>query len=347
MATNTTINKKEYYRITRTIGYKYVDGKRVPVKKQFYGSSKGNAENKYKKFLEAQTVNSYDPLRLTGDIAREFNEEFKYNGKYTESTKDLYIRSYKTHFEAMGIENIPIGQLTYKHIQDAYKGLKCSEDALKTFHKWMRHFVNYCETEGYCSDVLKQVTIPSKEKIKHSDEIITWTDKEVELIKDKMSDHIYYPCIMLALYGGLRLGEILGLKWADIRDGQIHVNRQFQRGTISKPKSKSARVIPLHKHIEDSLKDYPRVSEFIFVTASGQHIDHKNFRRSLDRAYRSIGIEPKKFHAFRATFCTNLCKKGVSLEVASKLMGHKDVTVTAKYYTYVGDEQMADAINKL
>ena len=51
---NTEINGQEYFRITRTIGHKMVDGKKVPVKKQFYGSSKGDAEKKYKAFLESQ-----------------------------------------------------------------------------------------------------------------------------------------------------------------------------------------------------------------------------------------------------------------------------------------------------
>lgn len=344
---NTKINGQEYFRIQRTIGYKVVDGVRQPVRKSFYGTSKRDAENKYMTWKESMNVNSVDPSRLTGDLAREFNEAFKINGKYRESTRNLYIGSYKAHFKDMAIENIPIGQLTYEHIQTAYNELKCSEDALKTLNKWMRHFIAYCEKAKYCGDVLRLVVLPEKEKITHSDEIITWTDKEIRIIKKKMSDHIYYPCIMLSLYGGLRLGEILGLKWSDIHDGQIHINRQYQRGYITKPKADSSRIIPLHKCIKDALKDYPRINEFIFVTASGLHIDHKNFRRSLDRAYKSIGLEQKKFHAFRATFCTNLCRKGVPLEVASKLMGHKDVTVTAKYYTFVGDDQLTDAIRKL
>lgn len=52
--TNTEINSRKYYRITRTICHEYKDGKKVPIKKQFLGTSKGNAEKKYEKWKEAQ-----------------------------------------------------------------------------------------------------------------------------------------------------------------------------------------------------------------------------------------------------------------------------------------------------
>lgn len=58
-------------------------------------------------------------------------------------------------------------------------------------------------------------------------------------------------------------------------------------------------------------------------------------------------IEAKKLHAYRATFCTELCRAGVPLEVASKLMGHKSIEVTARHYALVKRDVQIDAISKL
>ena len=76
-------------------------------------------------------------------------------------------------------------------------------------------------------------------------------------------------------------------------------------------------------------------------------IDYNNFEHRMARAYRDAGIEHKKFHAYRATFITNLCRSGVRLEVASKLAGHSSVSVTAKYYTFISDKEKSEAINSL
>lgn len=347
MATNTKINGKEYYKITRTIGYKYKDGKRVPVKKQFYGTSKRNAESKYDSFLKSRAINSCDPSRLTGDLAEEFNEWFKESADYAESTKDNYIGAYKRDFKALGIENVPIGQLSHEHIEDGYKSLDKSEDALKALNKWMKAFIQYAEKRRYCSDIMKLVEMPRKEKIKKSDDIIVWEDDEIKLIMDKMRNHMYYPILVISLYAGLRIGEILGLKWSDVKADGIHIERQWERGRFQPPKKGSNRVVPIHPLIKEALDAHPRTSEYIFVTASGNMIDYANFNRSLTRAYKQYGIPNKPFHTYRRTFCTNLCRAKVPIQTAAKLMGHKDIKTTAQHYAKVKMDEMNDAILKL
>lgn len=347
MATNTKINGQEYFRITKTIGYKVVDGEKKAVRKSFYGTSKRDAENKWFEWKGKQFSDSADPSRLTGDLAKEFDKFFQVSSKHAETTKGLYTSAYKKHFKALGIDSVPIGQLTSEHISNAYIDLQCSADALGTFNKWMKLFIKYCATRHYCSNIMNDVTIPAKEKVVKSEEIIVWEDDEIKTVRHAMVEHPYYPCIMLALYAGLRVSEVLGLKWSDIRDDTIHVNRQYYRGVFKPPKNNSNRIIPLHPEIKKALADYPRVSEYIFVTKSGRNIDYQNFETSMGRAYKRYNIPHKKFHAYRATFCTNLCRAGVPLETASKLMGHKDIRVTAEYYAKVKQDSMVEAIMKL
>ena len=88
-------------------------------------------------------------------------------------------------------------------------------------------------------------------------------------------------------------------------------------------------------------------TEYVFTSENGNLLEYGNVRRSLMRFYKRNEIPEKKPHAYRATFCTELCRAGVPLEVASKLMGHKSVEVTAKHYALVKKDVQIEAINKL
>ena len=66
-----------------------------------------------------------------------------------------------------------------------------------------------------------------------------------------------------------------------------------------------------------------------------------------DRYYDRIGIEHKGFHTYRHTFGTNLCRNGIPIQTASALLGHEDISVTAKYYVNVGLDQKQEAVDSL
>lgn len=75
--------------------------------------------------------------------------------------------------------------------------------------------------------------------------------------------------------------------------------------------------------------------------ASIPHIPHKLlFFYMKDVPYR-------KFHVYRHTFGTMLCDNGVPIQVASSLLGHADISITAKYYVNIGLEQKQDAMELL
>lgn len=87
--------------------------------------------------------------------------------------------------------------------------------------------------------------------------------------------------------------------------------------------------------------------DLVFTIISGGMLDRANVRRSLNRFYDKHDIPQKKFHAYRATFCTNLCRAGVSIQTASKLMGHTSVEVTARFYIAISTEEKKNAVNLL
>ena len=98
--------------------------------------------------------------------------------------------------------------------------------------------------------------------------------------------------------------------------------------------------------LEEQLKNGYRTNN-IFTTDVGEYYDSKNLDVALTRYYKRVGVEPKPMHTYRHTYGTNLCKYGVPIETASALMGHSDISTTAKYYINVSEEAKQKAVMTL
>lgn len=353
MAKNTKIKGQngkeyEYFRITRTIGHKYKEGKKVPIKKQFTGSSERDAERKYREWLTSHEKPVFDNSKTFGELADFYAENIlAVNSRYSPGTIELYTKAYENHVRTKNIKDCIMSELTSEDIQEFYNSLQISKSAMANVHKFMRGFMSWQSRNKYGNYLLDNVVIPDKLAMKRQEGIIVWTDEEIDRILTAEPDYVLLPFITFALYSGMRISELLGLKWGDIYDDAIHVRRQYCRGSWRPPKGNKIRLIPAHYKIKEMLSSAGEPDALVFSTVNGNPPDQKNINRSLDRFYGRIGIPHKKFHAYRATFITNLCRKGVPIQTVSKLAGHEDIGVTAKYYASIQLDELTKAVNKL
>lgn len=355
-----------YYRITRTVGHEWKDGKKLPIKKQFVGTSKGNAEQKYKIFLEEQAAKVLKAeakiqaakMKTFGEYAEEYTYKVLPTLNYANGTKHQYEQKYKTHISKSFLMSIPIKDITARTVQDYYNSIDVSRSVIQGISKWMAAFYKWLSLNGYSGNILSAVTLPDKADSTRSDEIIVWEPHEIKAIINSSDSFRHRLMIFLMYYAGFRISECLGLKYSDIKDNVINIHRQYCRGDICPPKHNSFRKIPLHSEIAHALqthKDWHESemrrknykTEYVFTTNTGKFLDYHNVRTSFIRFYKRNNVPEKKLHAYRATFCTELCRSGVPLEVASKLMGHKSVEVTARHYALVKQDVKIDAINRL
>jgi integrase len=120
----------------------------------------------------------------------------------------------------------------------------------------------------------------------------------------------------------------------------------------------SIRMIPLNSYVINEFWIHKKwhaeqqctmgyQTDFIFTTQSGHHIDKRCESVTFRRFYKRIGVPYRRFHVYRHTFGTNLCKRGVPIQVTSKLLGHASIEVTSKYYVHVDEKQKIEAIEKL
>lgn len=352
--TNFTVSGKNYFRIRKTIG-KNADGK--PIQKAFYGKSRRDAERHYEEWKEKSKNSTMHSNASFSQVAKIYAEEILPNAPYASGTITRYYSSYKTHIaKDKKLGNILLTDLTALDIQAFLNRLDTSIGSKNACRKFLSAMLKYCALNGYCDINMNLITLPKEYK---EETIVTWSEKELNTIIDNLKTYRAGKYrlrlfIMIATYTGMRFSEILGLKYTDIENGVIKVKRQYYKGEIKKPKANSMRQIPivpllqkeidLHKewHLKEDLN-----AQYVFTSENGKMLEYGNVRRSLSRYYDHIGVPQKKIHAYRATFCTLLCRKGTPIQTAASLLGHKSIEVTAKYYTDVNMDDKKNAIAAL
>lgn len=178
-------------------------------------------------------------------------------------------------------------------------------------------------------------------------EIVAVPADEVKRLVNAAEDDRYRLAILLASEAGLRVGEIRGLQWGDVKDGQITVRRAIDtRGNVGTPKHDKRRTIPLSASLAKALADAPHRGLHVVPRLDGGVLGYCAMREALHDVYDAAEVESPEmpWHCLRHTFGTELAARGVPLPVIRDLMGHADVKTTMRYVT-VADSQKCDAID--
>ena len=165
--------------------------------------------------------------------------------------------------------------------------------------------------------------------------------------------------IMVAIFTGMRIGEIAGLQWknVDFKNNVIKVRVTVERiyidGStqviIGSPKSKtSVRDIPIHDRLKECLTKYKQFfevdDECYVLTAKHEFLEPRTYRSWYDRFLERNGFEHMKFHGLRHTFCSYMQEQGVNASIVAEFMGHANLNMLPTY-THISDERKQLAIN--
>lgn len=164
-----------------------------------------------------------------------------------------------------------------------------------------------------------------------NNQVLRWLDGDEEarlmvVAKGRLGGQLP-EVITIATHTGLRLGELLGLKW-----GNIDLFRKSI--SIMQQKTKVPKTIPLSETAFNLLLNKSKViamSGYVFHTGSGTKISSSNLQRDFWKALDDAKISNFRFHDLRHTFATRLVQSGVDLYSVSKLLGHKDIKTTQRY----------------
>lgn len=164
-----------------------------------------------------------------------------------------------------------------------------------------------------------------------------FSDNEIELLWRNL-DRPYVDSILIMIYSGMRVGELLGIKSAN-----VNIDRQILIGGI-KTKASIDRTIPIHDRL---LPLIDTSNEYLIVSPTGKKMSYNNY---IQRQFTPIMKELKMNHLphdCRHTTATKLDNAGVDRTIVKLILGHTSNDVTERVYTHKTPEQLLSAINKI
>lgn len=178
----------------------------------------------------------------------------------------------------------------------------------------------------------------------------------------KLNSQLKEPFNTMALMSvclGLRVSELLGLKWRDVDwlNGKLNIERGIVKQIVDDVKTDSSRKsLAIDKELLELLKLWKQTTQFSgdedWVFASPLKIgrlpySYTGFWRELERAATAAGIGHLGTHAFRHTYRSWLDAVGTPIAVQQKLMRHSDIRTTMNIYGDVVTDEMGRAHSKV
>lgn len=170
--------------------------------------------------------------------------------------------------------------------------------------------------------------------------------------------------ILLALYTGIRIGELCALQWENIsvKDGTIKITSTMQRIkntdtnndvktkiVIDSPKTdKSIRIIPITDYVVELCKRMdPKKPKAFVLTGSFQYMEPRTLQYRLKKYTGECTLEGLHFHTLRHTFATRCVEVGFDIKSLSEILGHSTTTITLERYVHSSMELKRSNMNKL
>lgn len=336
-----------------TTKFGYIYGKRFSdVRGKLLLKKASLQENRGLYSCERQTLSQWTERWLQTEVM----------GSVKASTYQTYLRQYHKHI-APTIGRMDITAITQVDVQA---------------------FLSNMRTSGLAANTVKGVYRLLKAALKHAVEEdvlrrnpcrkIRWESAELE--EQRVLDHREQRALnkaaqgpkdlpaLLALYTGMRLGEVCALKWTDIdwERRTIAVRRTAQRLVqsgdkdghrtvivIGTPKTnRSRRVLPVPEFILSLLKSLAKNSSSEFVFGSGARpaeprTVQRRFRRLTDR----LNLTGVHFHTLRHTFATRMLEIGANVKTVSVILGHSSIHTTLEVYAHSTLELQRGAMERL
>ena len=282
-------------------------------------------------------------------------------------TYERYEQLMRVHVVPL-LGNIPLSKLRPLHIQGVYQRVREMGRSARTAlhcHRVLKQALGHAlKWQLLARNPAEAVDPPRPER----HEMPSFTSDEVRRLLSAADQTPHGPLVYVAVMTGLRMGELLGLRWRDVDldAGRISVRQTCQwlpkRGFIFRqPKTyRSARPVSVADRVVERLRQQrmrqaeERLAagsaydnnDLVFANAVGIPI-HPN---RLREAWARIGVQAGlrlRFHDLRHIHASLLLQQGVHPKVVSERLGHSTVAVTLDIYSHVVPSLQVEAASQL
>lgn len=159
-----------------------------------------------------------------------------------------------------------------------------------------------------------------------------------EVVERRRADEQDAAIYIVAAFTGLRLGELLALRWRNVNfaDAKLTVEASRSAGRLSSPKSRKWRAVPLADQpavVLDQISQrafFTGRDDLVFSSAVGTYLDPSALRRRYRRTQDAAKLRPLRFHDLRHSFGSLVIREFDPVAVKD-FMGHSKITTTERY----------------
>lgn len=336
------------------------------VQPSVYGKTQGEVRKKLLQITAELDAGIYtEPSRLTvGQWLDIWHSEFLGNVK--PSTSASYDQHIKNHLKP-AFSAVKLSALKPAPIQKFYNDLLrngLSPKTIKNIHGVFHKALSQAVLLGYIR--VNPSTVCNLPRVEKAD-IHPLNSSELNLFLTALKGNRLEALYKVAVFTGMRLGELLGLTWdrVDLTQGVIMIDRQLLRprakgdGFVFGPlKNDKPRVIHPAPFVMETLRAH-RIAQleeklcagslwddgpgYVFSDELGGHASYWTLITRLKSILSSLGIEPRRFHDLRHTYAVAALRSGDDVKTVQVNLGHHTAAFTLDIYGHVTAEMRHDS----
>lgn len=366
--------KYSYWEARCTVGYDPGTGKQI--QRSISGKTqKEVAQNLKQMSLDVDNGTYQEPSNLT---VKDWFEIWQkdYMGDVKASTKLLYSRNVDLYI-VPNLGAVKLDSLTTSMIQKLYNqltsenqesGKPLSPKTIKNIHGILHKALQQAVENGVIrvnpSDACKLPRVEKKD-------IQPLDDNQVSEFLKAVHGHPYEYLYKIALFTGIREGEVLGLTWdcVDFQSNTLYINKQLQKSKkvggeyqLIPTKNGKARLITVAPSVMAALKRqkvkqaqaqlcagpaWENKEGFVFTNALGGHLAHFTVYKEFKKIVCSIGLDNARFHDLRHSYAVAAIESGDDIKTVQGNLGHATAAFTLNIYAHTTQKMRQQSADRM
>ena len=306
-----------------------------------------------------KVVGTYETKREAQESLFEYLKNPKlYSKKTFKEIKELWWESYKKKIDNPNtintniyrlralepLDNLEIAEIKLFDLQQLFDKMTTSWSFKNACKSILNMIFEYAfKNEFISSNKVKFVELGKKESV--IDRKI-FTQKEIEVLWENLNSKTYHGkyvyIVLILIYTGMRIGELINLKNED-----IDLENKTLKIRVSKTSS-GIRIIPIFSKIFNLFKDNIEPNQEYFVKGdTTTQLSYSTFKPRFIKLMKELGLQEHTIHDTRHTFATMLNNVNANSTSIIKLIGHSNFSTTENIYTHKDTEELRKAVELL
>ncbi len=257
------------------------------------------------------------------------------------------VRGYKAAWLLLeDISNKPLTEITLLQLQDIADNSGKNRPTLKNYKALVRSLYDYAIKHDFITsdrDKSKYLDI-SKAGNPNAYDRNPFSTAQIRRLWSGTDTNEYVSVVLMLIYCGCRISELLDLKKCDINLEERYFN------VLESKTSAGIRTVPIAQKVLPMFEYWYNKNncEYLLSTPEGEHFGYRNYFDSYWKPIvNAFGMEKFTPHCTRHTCISLLTAAGVDERVLQKIVGHKGQNVTRAVYTHLEIREFITAIDKI